>query len=60
MKYRVIIEVRCKIPQGVGLWPALWLYGNGNGVKIAIPRPGIYVARVMANNGEYVKQIVVK
>lgn len=33
---------------------------HGNGVKIAIPRPGIYVARVMANNGEYVKQIVVK
>lgn len=29
-----LFEIRCKIPKGVGLWPAFWLFGNGGELDI--------------------------
>lgn len=29
-----LYEVRCRIPDGQGFWPAFWLYGNGEEIDI--------------------------
>lgn len=44
-------EARLKIPKGTGLWPAFWLYYNGNGTEAEIDTMEVCANPIGANGG---------